>query len=51
MNKYRFKLKKPNKREFFNSLSLRKSVSYIEEMRWLVNSDLDVSFYREDRIG
>lgn len=44
----RFELKKPNKEVFFNTLQLRKSVSYMDEIWWLVNSDLDISFYRDE---
>ena len=44
----RFKLLKPNKEVFFNTLAVRKTVKYIDEIAWLVYSDLDVSFYRED---
>ena len=44
----RFKLLKPNKRAFFNTLHIRKAVTYMDEIWWLVNSDLDVSFYRDE---
>ena len=44
----RFELLKPNKEAFFNTLHLRKSVEYMDEIWWLVNSDLDVSFYRDE---
>ena len=44
----RFELRKPDKQRFFDTLNLRKWVSYIDEIQWLVDSDLDVSFYRDD---
>ena len=45
----RFQLLKPNKEKFFNTLYFRTSVSYMDEIAWLVNSDLDISFYRRDK--
>ena len=44
----RFELLKPNKKLFFKQLHMRRIVNYLDEIQWLVNSDLDVSFYRED---
>ena len=48
VRKMRFKLLRPNKELFFNTLAIRKVVEYLDEIQWLVYSDLDVSFYRED---
>jgi len=45
----RIQLLEPDKDKFFDTLYFRTSVCYLDEIQWLVYSDLDVSFYRVDK--
>ena len=42
-------LEKPNKEAFFKDLKSGDSVCWMDQIWWLVNSELDVTFYREEK--
>ena len=44
----RIKLIKPNKEEYLKDINKIDSVSWLDQLIWLTNSEYDIIFYRED---
>lgn len=44
----RIRLVRPNKEKFFRELLWLEEISNLEKIQWAINSEFDITFYRED---